>query len=242
MKEASFLDAVLHPDAPPLNGLTDGAGRPAGRRFSVYRNNVAVSLTEALQTGFPAVAKVLGKENFKMVAAGYLRKSPPNTPIISQYGDGFDRYLSTIPPLKNMPWLPDLARLELALRHAYHAADARIFTANMIAALPQENLPALHLHFAPATFWIETPYPVLSIRAQALGLQPTEDTGEILITRPEFDPVATALPAGSLTFMNALRDAPLGVAMDQAEQGLDLTAILSVLLTSGALMQPEETP
>ena len=44
-------------------GVSAGAGRPAGRRYAVYLNNVAVSLTEALATGFPAVAALLGEES-----------------------------------------------------------------------------------------------------------------------------------------------------------------------------------
>jgi len=38
--------------------LTDGSEQPAGKRFNVYRNNVIVSLKEALSESFPVVTKL----------------------------------------------------------------------------------------------------------------------------------------------------------------------------------------
>lgn len=37
-----------------------------GRRFDVYRNNVASSLTDALEVGFSAIAKLVGQRNFRV--------------------------------------------------------------------------------------------------------------------------------------------------------------------------------
>ncbi len=62
-RQSAFRAAILDADRPAPPDLQDGLGRPAKRRFNVYRNNVAVSLTEALEAGFPAVARLLGEEN-----------------------------------------------------------------------------------------------------------------------------------------------------------------------------------
>ena len=47
--EADFKTALFDPAVMPPAGLSDPAGRPAGKRFDIYRNNVVVSLTEALE-------------------------------------------------------------------------------------------------------------------------------------------------------------------------------------------------
>ena len=58
--QTEFRSAILDPDVARPAGLVDGQGRAAGRRFDVYRNNVAVSLSEALETAFPVIAKLVG--------------------------------------------------------------------------------------------------------------------------------------------------------------------------------------
>ena len=121
--QTQFRQAVLDPRAAIPEGLTGPAQRPAGRRFSVYRNNVAVSLAEALETAFPAVRKITGDEFFRAMAGVYLRAHPPASPILSQYGAEMPAFLTTSPPVKHLAYLPDVARLELALRAAYHAAS-----------------------------------------------------------------------------------------------------------------------
>jgi hypothetical protein len=58
--QRSFTAALFDPALEVPKGLSDGQNHPAGRRFYVYRNNVAASLTEALNLGFPIIAKLLG--------------------------------------------------------------------------------------------------------------------------------------------------------------------------------------
>ena len=49
MNQALFAAALLDPDAALPPGVIDPRGRPAPKRFAVYRNNVASSLVDALK-------------------------------------------------------------------------------------------------------------------------------------------------------------------------------------------------
>ncbi len=165
--QAMFRRAMLAPDQPVPEGLTDGVGRPAGRRFAVYRNNVAVSLTEALETGFPAIRGLIGEENFKKVAGLYLRAHTPASPLMMQYGADFPQFLSDFQPLSHIGYLADVAQLELALRQSYHAADAAPLDAARLDGLPPERLFAARFTLAPALRLIRSPWPLHAIWAYA---------------------------------------------------------------------------
>jgi hypothetical protein len=241
-RQSQFRSAILDTGQPAPAGLTDGRGAPAGRRFSVYRNNVAVSLTEALEQTFPIVLKLIGDENFDAVAGLYLRSDPPASPILSSYGAGFPAFLEGFAPLAHLGYLPDVARLERAMVDSYHAADATPLDPAVFARTPPEDLPRLTLAFAPAVRLLRSPWPVHGIwrfNTEADAPQPPAQAQDVLITRPDYDPVPRLLPPGGATLIAALaQGAPLGDALDAATAeaaDLDFAALLGLLLQDNAL-------
>lgn len=237
-----FHRALLDGSAPIPDGLSDGQGRAAGRRFDVYRNNVAVSLTDALEVGFPAIRSLIGPENFKKVAGLYLRQHPPSTPMIMQYGTEFPDFLERFAPLSHLRYLGDVARLEQAQREAYHAADRAPVEADRLERLSPDLMAQARLELAPALRVLRSPWPVHGIWRYACdggAPKPSAVAEDVLITRPEFDPVVQLLPPGGAVFVTALLSAQsLSDAVDAAlgeAQDFDLAAMLSLLLTGRAI-------
>ena len=239
--QADFRAALLDGAIGRPSGLTDSAGRAAGRRFDVYRNNVAVSLTEALAAGFPATVKLLGETNFKSVAGVFLRQSPPATPLMMHYGAGFPEFLAGFPPLAHLGYLGDVAALELALRRSYHAADAAPMAPDNLAAIPPDAMPDVTFTFAPAVELIRSPWHVHAIWAFNMddGPKPEAIAQDVLVLRPAFDPEPHPLPPGAYEALSALMNGqPLGTAADRgtaAHGAFDLGALLAQLLAGNAL-------
>ncbi|MCC1494799.1 DNA-binding domain-containing protein [Cognatishimia sp. F0-27] len=235
----AFRAALLDASHPIPSGLRDAQDRPAGRRYAVYRNNVAVSLREALATGFPAVAKLLGEENFNHVAGLYLRQNPPDSPVMMFYGASFPGFLETLPALSGLGYLGDVARLELAMREAYHAADAPALDPARLQGLEESALMAARFALAPATRIVTSPWPALSVWRYTLRPdqpKPAARAEDILVTRPEFDPEPHLLPDGGARFVLALQSgASFGTAIDAAGDGFDLPQMLGLLLKTGAI-------
>ncbi|MEJ6708232.1 MAG: DNA-binding domain-containing protein [Amylibacter sp.] len=75
--QKAFTQALLNPETAILVGLIDPKGRPAGKRFDVYRNNVIVGLMDAMETAFPVIQKLIGAENFRNLLGAYVRQHPP---------------------------------------------------------------------------------------------------------------------------------------------------------------------
>ena len=150
MTQTQFVTALLSPTTPPPDGLTNPDGSPAQKRFDVYRNNVAVGLSDALEQAFPVVRKIVGAEFFRAMAAVYVRNFPPSSPLMMFYGAEMASFLKGFVPVKGLPYLADVARLELALRQAYHAADATPIAAEALGSLAPDQLMRTKLRFAPA--------------------------------------------------------------------------------------------
>ena len=243
MSLAAFRDAILDPSLGTPEGVTDPQGRPAGRRFNVYRNNVTVGLTEALRQSFPALLKLVGDEFFTAMAIEHLRAHPPTSPLMMFYGDAMPDFLAQFPPVQHLAYLPDVARLELALRHAYHAADSAPVPAERLQSLPPERLMAARIGFAPALRLLRSQWPVQSIWAANMrGAEPPKSLQpeDVLITRPAFDPEPHLLPAGAADFIMALQAGQsFGAAFDAAGP-FDLTATLGLLLAGGAIIDITE--
>ncbi len=238
--QEAFAAALLNPEAPVPEGVVNPEGAPAPKRFAVYRNNVTVSLIEALATAFPVIEKSVGEEFFKAMAAEFVRAHPPSSPLLMFYGDAFPGFLEQFEPVRHLTYLSDLAKLEQLRRRAYHARDAEPLGADFLAAVPPKALGTLRVTFHPAVHILTSSHPVLSIwewnNAGAPDGASLPQTGEdVLISRPELDVEQRRLPPGGAAFLQTLATAaPLGeaAAAGAAFEGFDLTANITGLLES----------
>ncbi|SDE80959.1 DNA-binding domain-containing protein [Limimaricola pyoseonensis] len=233
MSEGGFTRALMAPELPVPEGLVAPGGRPAGARFDVYRNNVIVSLTDALGVAFPAVRRLVGPVFFAAMAREFLRAHPPRSPRLALWGAALPGWLEDFPPVAKLGYLPDVARLEQALREAYHAADASPIAPERLGALPPERLMRTRLHLAPAARALASAWPALSIWR---GETPAMRAEEMLVARPGFDPVALSLPEGGAAFVDRLSEGlPLGRALAPVPRGFDLAAVLGALISGQAI-------
>ena len=245
-----FFPALLDPHQPVPKALQDAQARPAGRRFDVYRNNVAHSLRESLRLGFPVVTRLLGRENMDRVSGVFLRVHPPSDARMMYYGAKFPEFLASAPQVSHMAYLADVARLELAIRRAYHAGDATPMPREHLSARPPEALVQATFRFAPAVQVLRSDWPVLDIWNGADT--PDARAQDVLITRPGFDPIAQALPLrGAAWVLGLMAGMTIGEALEAAEaekqcldigldmgfdMGLDMGKTLTLLLLGGALV------
>ncbi len=231
LHEAAFV-AALDGEAAP--GVHDGAGGPAADRLRVYRNNVIVSLRDALAEIFPATARLMGERYFAAAAVAYAQAVKPASPILWRYGEGFAAYLATLPGLAPYPFVPEAAALEFARLEAYHAADAAPLVPAALAAVPADKVARLVLVAHPAARVVMLPAGGFGAYADNTPGAPAADgpAEAALVTRPALDVAITPLGTPAARFAAALiGGAPLGQAADAT---LDLPATLALLLSAGA--------
>ena len=239
--QSQFSTAILDPELAVPAGLSDPEGRPAGRRFSVYRNNVAVSLTDALKQAFPVVTKLVGDEFFAAMAGVFLRQHPPTTPLMMYYGAEFATFLEGFEPVAHLGYLPDVARLEQALRLSYHAADAEPVSPETMQTIAPDRLMVAQFSMVPAVRMVQSQWPIYSIwlaNTDESAPAPQMRAEAVLITRPEYDPMPVLLPQGGAEFMQALgKGQCFSDAIEAAGENFDLTTMIGHLLTGQAIAE-----
>ncbi|MDE1175602.1 MAG: DNA-binding domain-containing protein [Edaphobacter sp.] len=190
-RQYEFAAALLDPTASIPSGLVGPDGRPSVRRFGVYRNNVIVGLVDALRGTYPAVCRLVGEEFFLAMARMYATQHPPESPVLISYGASFAGFLERFEPVKDLPYLPDVARMEYAWVESYHAEESEPLAVSTLETIAPEDLPGLRFHFHPSTRLVSSKYPALTIWRMNLGdIEPAEialadsEAEEVLIVRP----------------------------------------------------------
>jgi putative DNA-binding protein len=159
----AFATALLDRTVAVPPSLSGAARRQSDRRFAVYRNNVAVGLVSALATRFPVVKRLVGDEFFRAMAHAYASVELPRSPLMMYYGETFPVFIEQFAPAAPIPYLADVARIEMARGLAYHAADATPLDPSAFAAVPADQLPNLRIRLHPAVSVITSNHPIYSI-------------------------------------------------------------------------------
>lgn len=249
--QASFADALLDAEQPVPGALTSQATGSPRKRFAVYRNNVMVGLIEALRTQFPATERIVGGEFFAAMARVYVVTEPPRSPILLHHGNGFPAFIEQFEPAAELPYLADVARLEIARTQAYHAADATALDPSRWEGLDPAALVGARVTLHPSLQILRSLYPVVTIWAMNAGdAAPAsiEDCGseDALIVRPHLDVQVRRLPAGGAAFLHAIATgASLGDAAASAtadHPDFDLASNLAGLIGAGLATELHGTP
>jgi hypothetical protein len=239
----AFSASLLDPEQPVPSMVAGPNGKGAVKRYNVYRNNVTVSMIDALAAVYPAVQRITGVEFFRAMARFYIRKTPPQSSLLFEYGREFPAFIEQYEYALPMPWLADTARIERAWLDAYHAADAAPLSPADLASVPPERLAEAIFTPHPTTRIVRSKFAALRIFAANRGeeLVGPIDAGEAedaLITRPELDVVVRHLPPGGAIFLTSLMSGEsLGdaaAAALEAEPGFDIGASIAGMLEAGA--------
>lgn len=238
--QSAFAAALLTPELPCPSGLKTWNGSDSAVRFAVYRNNVTVSLVDALAATYPVLQALVGDAFFRAMAREFVRGNPPRSRILAFYGLGLADFVAAFPPAATVPYLGDVARLEMARVQAYHAADVLPLAPEALqAALADpETLMSLQLVLHPSVQVIESPFAIFSLWAahQGVGSLASVDpevAQTALVYRQGLEVDTLELAVGVGRFISALNAGETLVdaaGMASHDPAFDLIQALALLL------------
>lgn len=237
--------ASLGGDAITLAPAISGDGFQPEQRLSIHRNNTTVLLCEVLATTYPVVKKLVGDDFFDSVARVYVRTQPPRSPCLFEYGGGFGAFLTTLPAVAELPYLPDVAALEWAWNESFYAVDAEPLSAAALAKVDPEAYGDLIFTPHPSLRLVASAYPIKEIwDVNQCGADPDarvdlhEGAQHLAVLRANTSVTFIELSLGGfemtarLSAGERLEDAFL--SGQRLMTDFDPTATLSVLISAGA--------
>lgn len=247
---AAFVSALLDPRRSPPGVVAGPHNKAVAKRYGVYRNNVTVSLINALAAVFPATQRITGDDFFRMMARLHVRATPPTSPLLFEYGRDFPDFIGHYEHARSLPWLADVARIERAWLDAYHAADAVPLAPGRLAEFPAAALVGAVFTPHPAARIVRSRYSALTIFSANRSSDPVPqiEAGEpedTLVTRPALEVSARRLPPGGAAFLvNLFAGEPLGVAAaaayDEAGTAFDPAANIAGMIEAGVFIDINE--
>ena len=165
--QTEFTTGVFGSFSPELAAGIVSDGLAAEQRLAIYRNNVFSNLRSALRDSYPVILRLLGETFFNHTADEYVRSHPSASGDLHDFGGDFDAFLASFEPCAELPYLPDVARLEWAWDQAFHAADCTPLALEhalpRMASVPPEHYASLHFSLHPSCTLLASDYPILRI-------------------------------------------------------------------------------
>ncbi|HUN92565.1 MAG TPA: DNA-binding domain-containing protein [Burkholderiaceae bacterium] len=216
------------------------------RRLALYRGNVIVHATRALQAAFPVSRRIVGADFFDALAGAFWRAQPATDGDLNEYGATLADFIASFPPASTLPYLADVARLEWLVHRSHFAADAARLDLAMLASHPRPDEARMPLH--PASALLRTGHPAASIwlahstaedDEAALDGAWRDGPQRILVARPGEAVEVHSLDAATFEWLSGLAAGmPLGPAAQAAlvaDPDFDLGTALALAERCGAL-------
>ena len=246
--QSAFQNALLDPDRGIPSGLTARSGADLSKRFAVYRNNVFVSLIDALADSFPVTQSLVGEEFFRAMAREFVRDNLPSSPVLTYYGDEFPNFIDNFSPANSVPYLSDIARLEYSYVVAFHSGDVESCASEQISDLLSDpkSIENLRVTFHSSADLISSKYAVASLwdahqheepNLKSINVSAPESA---FVIRTDLEVLVCRIDTATARFIQNLRDGnTLGEAAEDAASAnsdFDLTQALSLLIRTNAFV------
>lgn len=226
--------------------LLDPARGRAPRGIGVYRNNVYGNWSKAMAAAFPIVREIVGADFFDGLAHEYARAHPSLSGDLNEYGARMPEFLAGLRHTQDLPYLPDVARMDWLAHRAYYAADAAPLDLAALTRVPADEYQSLRPRLAPSCALLASQWPLARLWQIhqdeyqgdfTVDLQP--GMARILVHRPQWRAEVTGLTLGEYAFLDAaLAGSALGAAAEAAllaEGTFDLAGALSRWARAGVL-------
>jgi Putative DNA-binding domain len=202
-------------------------------RLRAYTGGYPARIEDALADSFPALRRVIGARTFAELRARYLPHVPDAIYNLNDVGSGFAAFLATDALTAQLPFAPDLARLEWAVQAAFHARERAPFDPSVLADWALEDWDEAVLELQPSVAVVASPWPIRDVWAardtpiEEVDIQLEGRPDRVLVHRQGTKVNCESVSEEEALALEALRAGSTlgGIAQELAERGSDADLI-----------------
>jgi hypothetical protein len=162
--QRAFAAALRNENCGAAMEMIAPGGVSADEAIAIYRNTYVSGAVKALRLAHPAAERLTGAEFFEAAANRFVASSPPVSGCLDDYGAEFAGFLAAFEPIRDLPYIADVARLDWAVNLALHADDAQALGPAGFAAaagivperlvlVPHVSLSLVRLNYPADAIW-----------------------------------------------------------------------------------------
>ena len=182
---------------------------PAARHLQVYRNNVFESLVGALKAVYPVVERLVGAGFFAYAADGYIRRHPPASGNLHDFGGDFAGFLAGFEPAR-AGLLARCRATGMGLASGISCRRSRRWRLSDSPRYHPGQYGQLRFRLHPSAQLVVSDHPLLRIwevnqpeYAGDVAVNLADGGVQLLVVRRGFDVVIEPLSAGDDTLLRA---------------------------------------
>ena len=252
-RQQALMNSLLRHDEEALQGWVSDAAARRQRGMQAYQANAGASAERALAASFPTVQALVGEESFAAMARAFWHANPPLRGDLAWFGEALPAFIADSEQLADVPYLPDVARLDWLLALVERAADGKADAATL-NLLAEADPSELCIELMPGVAVLASAYPVVSLwlahqsgdeaathRANVRNALATGEGEHALVERAGWRGSALAVDAASARWTSSLmRGDTLSRALTEAGDGFGFEQWLVQALQRGWLMRVKQ--
>jgi len=194
-------------------------------RLDIYHGMYLLRMEEALASDYPATKRFLGDDAFFDLVRDYVQVYPSRAHTLNRLSDALPEFLRNSEKRPHLPFLIDLARLELAAAQVFDALEITPLQEKAIARIAAEDweravfegIDALRL---VSVDWNVNDYALAARDERARPPRPRRKKGFVAVYRRHYAVYHLALlPAAFELLSDLLGGVALGQAVEKAMAG-----------------------
>ena len=181
------------------------------QHLRIYQHNIEANIINLLRDIYPLTVKLIGDDFFRQTAKEYMINYPSRSGNLHDYGEYFGLFLMGYQPLKDYPYISEVAQFEWNCHSIFFAADRPAANLQLLADIPSNQYHQLQFMLHPASCLMQYRYPLLSIIDLCKGefdgtIDISAGGGNLLIFRKDFDMRLIALENDEYIFLSTLSE------------------------------------